>query len=165
MLLAVLLVASPAVARGKKHLPLPTQVMTAKTVYIDNQSGIAALGDRAYQELTQWGRFQIVADRKQAELILLLSAHAYDGGYVTTGGGQTGSIDENGNISTTSQPTYTTRVTVGYTFLTVIDPKSGDNLWSDSKRWGNLFTGFHSATKALVKELRDRMAEQSKASP
>jgi hypothetical protein len=25
-------------------------------------------------------------------------------------------------------------VSVGYTYLTVIDPKTGDNIWSDSKR-------------------------------
>lgn len=164
-LLAVTCLLSTAAAKGKKHLPLPAQIMTAKTVYIDNQSGIAKLGDRAYEQLSKWGRFQIVSERKQADLILLLSAHAYDGGYITTGGGQSGSIDQNGNINTTNQPTYTTHVTVAYTYLTVIDPKSGENLWSDSKRWGNLYTGFHSATKGLIDELQKRMKEQSDVSP
>jgi hypothetical protein len=31
-----------------KHAPLPEQILQAKTVYIDNQSGLATLGDRAY---------------------------------------------------------------------------------------------------------------------
>jgi hypothetical protein len=39
-----------SVAKGK-HLPLPPQILTAKTVYIDNQSGYAKLGDRAYKQL------------------------------------------------------------------------------------------------------------------
>jgi hypothetical protein len=149
-------------AKEKQHLPLPATVLAAKTVFIDNQTGMAKLGDRAYEELKKWGRFQIVADRKQADLIFLLSAQERDGGYVTSGGGQTGTVDSSGNIRTSSDPTYTTHVTVGYTYLTVFDAKSGDNLWSDSKRWGNLYTGFHSATKSLINALKKRMDEQSK---
>ena len=147
-------------AKEKQHLSLPATVLAAKTVFIDNQTGMAKLGDRAYEELKKWGRFQIVADRKQADLIFLLTAQEHDGGYVTTGGGQTGTVDSSGNIRTNSDPTYTTHVTVGYTYLTVFDAKSGDNLWSDSKRWGNLYTGFHSATKGLINELKKRMDEQ-----
>jgi hypothetical protein len=56
-------------------------------------------------------------------------------------------------------PTATSHVSVNYTFLTVIDPKTGDSLWSDSKRWGNLYTGFHSATKGLIDELMKRVNE------
>lgn len=151
-------------AKGKQHLPLPPQITTAKTVYIDNESGMATLGDRAYQEITKWGRFQVVQSRKQADLIFLLSAHSYNGGYITSGGGQTGTIDENGHISTSGNNTYTTPITVGYTYLTVIDPKTGDGLWSDSKRWGNLYTGFRSATKGLIDQLKKRMDEQARES-
>jgi hypothetical protein len=141
----------------KNHLPLPPQVLSAKTIYIDNQSGIAKLGDRAYE----WGRFEVVQNRRQADLILLLSAREYDGGYVTTGGGTTGTVDENGNINTTNNPSYTTHVTTNYTYMNLIDPKTGESLWSDSKRWGNLYTGFHSATKGLIDELMKRINEQS----
>jgi hypothetical protein len=38
--------------------------------------------------------------------------------------------------------------------------KSGIVLWSDTRRWGNLFTGFKSATREVVKELRKRIEEQ-----
>ena len=41
---------------------------------------------------------------------------------------------------------------------TLINPKNGSNLWSDQKRWGR-----HSATRGLVKELRDRIEVQEKA--
>ncbi|MGB8768500.1 MAG: hypothetical protein WCC92_02725 [Candidatus Korobacteraceae bacterium] len=147
-------------AAKSKHLPLPPQITAAKTVYIDNQSGMAKLGDRAYEQLQKWGRFQVVQDRKQADLILLLSAREYNGGYITSGGDTAGRVDESGNINTSSSPTYTTPVTVGYTYLTVIDPKTGENLWSDSKKWGNLYTGFHSATKGLIDELEKRINEE-----
>jgi hypothetical protein len=135
--------------------------MTAKTVYIDNHSGQAAIGDRAYGAITKWGRFQVVLDRRQADLILLLTAREYNGGYVTSGGRQTGTVDDNGNIETTTSPTYTSPVRVGYTYLTIVDPRTGENLWSESKRWGNLYTGFHSATKGLIEALKKRIEEQS----
>ncbi|HYW37891.1 MAG TPA: hypothetical protein VE957_07245 [Terriglobales bacterium] len=144
-----------------KHLPLPPQISAAKTVYIDNQSGVAKVGDRCYEQIKQWGRFQVVQDRNQADLILLLSVREYSGGYVTTGGGTTGTIDSSGNINTTNNPTYTRPVSVDYVYLTVIDPKTGDSLWSDLKRRGNLYTGFHSATKGLIDELMKRINEDS----
>jgi hypothetical protein len=160
-LISLLFVFAAGVIAKDKHLPLPPQIAAAKTVYIDNQSGMANIGDKAYQQLVKWGRFQVIQDRKSADLILLLSAKAYDGGYVTTGGGTTGNIDSKGNINTTNEPTYTHHVSVNYTFLTVVDPKTGDNLWSDSKRWGNLYTGFHSATKGLIDELVKRVNEEA----
>jgi len=43
----------------------------------------------------------------------------------------------------------------------VFDAKNGNNHWGDSKKWGNLYTGFHSATKGLIQELRKRMEEQA----
>lgn len=142
-----------------KHLPLPPQMTAAKTVFIDNQSGTAKIGDRAYEQLQKWGRFQVVQDRKEADLVLLFSAREYNRGYVTSGSTTTGRVDESGNVSLNSSPTYSGPVTVGYTYLTVIDPKTGDNLWSDSKKWGNLYTGFHSATKGLIDELEKRINE------
>lgn len=58
MLLAASLL-SPAflLGKGKDHVPLPAQVMTAKTVYIDNQSEDASVGDKAREELRKWDRF------------------------------------------------------------------------------------------------------------
>ncbi len=159
--LALSFFARPSSAKEKQHLPLPTKVLSAKSVFIDNQSGMASLGDKAFDQLKKWGRFQVVSDRKEADLILLLSAREYNGGYVTTGGGQTGTVDESGNIETTGNPTYTSPVTVRYTFLTVIDPSTGANLWSDSKEWGNLYNGFHSATRGLIQQLKKRIDEQA----
>lgn len=182
VLVYILIAVSAIAAHAKdKHLPLPPQISTAKTVYIDNQSGVAKLGDRCYTQVEKWGRFKVVSDPKDADLVFLLSANEYTRGYVTSGGGSTSTVNTSGNVeattignqtagtvntsgtvTTTTQPTYSQPVTVGYTYLTVIDPKTGNSLWSDSKRWGNLYTGFHSATKGLVDDLMKRINEDSK---
>lgn len=51
----LLLACSLSTSAKDKHLPLAPQLMSAKTVYIDNRSGQAAIGDGAYQEITNWG--------------------------------------------------------------------------------------------------------------
>jgi hypothetical protein len=66
MLLACSLAAWPA----DKRLPLAPQVMTAKTVYIDNHTGHQKVADQAYQELQKWGRFEVVLDYNRADLVL-----------------------------------------------------------------------------------------------
>ncbi len=182
LLLSALIAYSPILSHAKdKHLPLPPQIAAAKTVYIDNESGISKLGDRCYTQIAKWGRFKVVSDPKDADLVFVLSAHEYTRGYVTSGGGSTstvntsgsveattigdqttGTVRTSGTVKTTSEPTYTQPVTVSYTYLTVVDPKTGNSLWSDSKRWGNLYTGFHSATKSLVDDLMKRINDDSK---
>ena len=74
-LLLLPVLASTCLAKDK-HAPLPEMVVSAKTIYIDNQSGFANMGDRAYDELGKWGRFQIVDSADKADLVLLLSASA-----------------------------------------------------------------------------------------
>ncbi len=141
-----------------KHLPLAPQLISAKTVYIDNRSGQAAIGDRAYQEIASWGRFQVVQDRSQADLIFLLTARAETRGYTTTGGTQTGTVDEHGNISTTSSPRHTNPDVWRYSGLTVLDAKTGEHLWTESK----VAAVFRkSAIKRAIDELRKRIEEET----
>jgi hypothetical protein len=155
------IVCSPVLG-NTKHAPLPEELLKAKTVYIDNQSGLATLGDKAYDELSKWGRFKIVSSAKDADLVLLISAHAYVTGYSTnTTGTAQGTADASGNIQLSG--TSHSRTDADFariTYLTAIDPKTGNALWSDQKLWGNLYTGFRSATRSLVKELRKRVEEQ-----
>ena len=147
--LAVLLVAGSLSMLAKdKHLPLPPQLMAATTVYIDNRSGFSSMGDRAYQEITDWGRFHVVQDRSQADIILLLTYHSE-----THGSRQHGRVDENGNIQTTSTPNV-----YQYSGLNVLDAKTGDVLWTDSKAASLLQK---SAIKRAIDELRKRMEEQA----
>jgi hypothetical protein len=82
-LLAITICAAPLTAGEENHMPLSAKIMTAKTIYIDNRSGMAQVGDRAYDELKNWGRFQVVTDRKQADLILVLSVETHSAGPTT----------------------------------------------------------------------------------
>lgn len=155
LMLAIQLV----VAEDKdKHLPLPPQIAKATTVYIDNQTGVAEPGDRCYTEIEKWGRFKVVQNPKGADLVLLLSIKEYTGGYVT--GSSTSTINIPGPVSTTTQTSRTRPVTVGHTYLTVIDPKTGENLWGNSRQWRK----HHSATKDLVDDLIKRINEDAKQS-
>jgi len=160
---------SPAVLAKAKHAPLPDQILQAKTAYIDNRSGFAAFGDRAYDELSKWGRFKIVKSAKEADLVFLLSADEYVTGYRTdTSGTTTGTVDNSGNVRLDGDSTSRTHAqTGGTTFLTLIDPNTGKSLWADQEVWGGGhavtwmgFTFAKSATRLLVRELRKRIEEQ-----
>ena len=71
--LAIALVVYPIHAKDK-HVPLPASVIAAKTVYIDNQTGHSEITDRAVDALTKWGRFKILTEAKDADLVLRFTA-------------------------------------------------------------------------------------------
>ena len=146
---------APIAAQPQKQLARSPRIQSAKSIYFEDKTGVDAVGNKALAQLKKWGRFQIVQDRKQADLIFMLSANPYKGGYIIASGGQTGTV-ENGHIDEDRVPNYNRQAPVRYVFLTVIDPKTGDNLWSDSHRWGGLLTGFNTAGERLVKKLEDQ---------
>jgi hypothetical protein len=155
--LCVFMFALPLFAKHEK-MPLPPQVMNAKTVYLDNQSGIADLGDKAYDEMKKWGRYQIVDSADKADIVLLLSAKEYVGGYTSsTYHNTTGNVDNYGNVNAHTYGSGSSRAMVtGTTFITLVDTKTGASLWADAKPWGK----WKSATRGLVKALRDRVQDQ-----
>jgi hypothetical protein len=53
-------------------------------------------------------------------------------------------------------PDYNKQSPSRYAFLTVIDPKTWENLWSDRHQWGGLLTGFNSVGECLVKKLENQ---------
>lgn len=130
-----------------RHLPLPPQIVAARTVFIENQSGDADIGDRAYDELLKWGRFKVVKDKSHADLILSLSLNESLDGYRTTGGGEIGGI---------RQPIHTLTIVSDYTRVTFLDAKTGDVLSSDSRR-----AGVRSATRILINTLRKRLDSEA----
>jgi hypothetical protein len=146
-ILAILTCAAAGPSAGAKEQQRPAlsmKLMKAKSVLIvcECPRAMAVAGNRASRELKLWGRFQIVEHRDEADIVLLFSANPYLGDYVTRDGPD-------------RRP-----VSVVITFLTAIDPNTGENLWSDSRRWGSWRVG--GATKDLIDELRGEIEEQIK---
>ena len=148
---------APISAQVQKESAKSAKILSAKTIYFDNQTGVDAVGVEALAQLEKWGRFQVVKDKKAADLIFLLSADPDRGGYIIFGGGQTGTIDRDGHIQPDRVPDYSRRAPVRDAYLTVIDPKSGESLWSDSHVWGGLLTGANSAGARLVRKLQKQI--------
>jgi len=143
----------PSSLAAQKELAQSPRILSAKTVYFDNQTGSDAVGKNALVQLKKWRRFQIVPDRKQADLIFLLSADPYRGGNIIMSGGQTGGIDSRGHIQEDPVPNYNKQSRTRYAYLTVIDATTGDNLWSEEHVWGGLLTGFNSVGNRLIRDL------------
>jgi hypothetical protein len=142
----------PSVA-AQKQFARSRRILSAKAVYFDNQTGSDAVGDSALAQLKKWGRFQIVQDRKSADLVFLLSADPYNGGSILMSGGQTGTIDRGGHVEEDPVPNYSNQSPSRYAYLTVIDASTGDKLWSEEHVWGGLLTGFNSVGSRLIKDL------------
>jgi hypothetical protein len=125
--------------------PLPDGIVSAQSVYIDNQSGVAELADRAYDELKKWGRFEIVSSPTKADLIFTFTISSEPLGYESR---------TNASIygSTAESTTTTQETTTNYTNLAIVDAKTKETLWRNSKSWG-----FRSATRSMIRDLKDRL--------
>jgi|SRR5579862_1815851 len=60
------------VASGANHHSLPEKLISARAVFIQNDSGDVKLGDAINKTLKSWGRWQIVNDRSDADLIAVV---------------------------------------------------------------------------------------------
>jgi hypothetical protein len=132
-----------AAPQKAKHPPLPDKLMRADSVAIDCDAcprELAKAGPTANEELLVWNRFRVVEDRRQADLIFLFSANPYLGDFLTRDGPDPRPVNIKGTI------------------LTVIDARTGQQLWSDSRLSGNFRVP--SETKALIAELRTQMESQ-----
>lgn len=138
-------------ASAQKKISDPKAIVSAKTVYFEDKSGVDAVGIKALTELSRWGKYRIVTDQKKADLIVVLSTDPHAGGHLLLGG-QTGSVDSTGHVADDSIPSYNKLEPVRHAFLTVVDAQSGKELWSDSERWGGLLTGFDSVGEHLVEK-------------
>lgn len=129
----------------KRPPRLSELIMQADSVSIDCDAcprNLAEARTTADQELLVWKRFRVVENRRQADLIFLFSANPYLGDYLTRDGPD-------------KRP-----VMIDRTIMTVIDPHTGQNLWSDSRIWGSWRVV--GATKDLIAELRGEMESQLK---
>lgn len=60
------------------HATLPKALMEAKTAYVDDVSWHSSVGDQCSKELKRWGRFKLVGDQKEADLVFHLSGTVED---------------------------------------------------------------------------------------
>jgi hypothetical protein len=154
LLVIATLLLSPALSWANEKRPsLPTSVLSARTVYVDNQTTSAELQNTAYTELSKWGRFQIVDAPQKADIVLRLS----NGNYVKL-------VPGNGNSSANDpQPTKQNwmgadeAVPPGSTRISVIDAKSGNSLWSDIRKIDNPKTATH-----ILDGLREAIEQKEK---
>lgn len=137
-----------------KHMPLSTALMQAKLIYIDNQTpDCPQCSDQAYGELQKWGRFQVVSDPKDADLIFVLKS---------TSSERPVSVVSNTNASgTNSSQTNSSVVSVeDYTvFLTVVNPHTNQQLYSNGEYWRFRWS---KPTITLIKDLRKRIEDEEK---
>jgi hypothetical protein len=120
---------------------LPAKITQARTAFIQCDAcprAMAVAWMTAFQVLTEWGRFDIVPDPKKADLIFMFSANQYQGDFLTRDGPDT-------------RPVY-----IKITFMDVVDPNTGQSLWSDDRYWGSFFVA--EATRDLLSEFKAHLA-------
>jgi hypothetical protein len=127
---------------------LSPKIAQAKSVYILCDAcprGMAVAWSAAFQELEDWGKYDVTPDPKKADLVFILSANPYLGDYVTRDG-----PDKRGTV-------------VDITYVNVVDPQTGENLWGDWRQWGSFRVA--KATRDLIEELRMQLSEESQSAP
>lgn len=142
ILLCVTPWAAAKTAVKRERPPLSQKIMQANTVYVDcvcpRALGVAK--PRALEQLQSWGRFDIVENLRQADLVILFSGNQYLGDLLTRDGPD-------------KRPVF-----IESTIMTVIDAHTGEALWTDSRQWGSWRVA--SATKDLIGEFKELMAAQ-----
>ena len=151
----VVLVAAGSVWAQKDVAKSP-KIAAAKTVYFDNRTADDAVGAATVAKLKKWGRFQLTTSAQKADLVFLLTADPYKGGYVLLADGSTGTV-EDGHVEKSEVPNWNMQAPVRDAYLSVIDPKTGVCLWSASHIWGGALTGKNSVGARLVGELEKVM--------
>jgi hypothetical protein len=116
-----------AVAKEKKdkvYAPLPRKILEAKTIAFDNRTGWAKYGDAEYTAIVDWGRFKIVEKSEKPDLIFLFALRRRSARYETSGHADTT------NPERTAIQAETTAVGTEIPYLSIIDPSSGETIWS-----------------------------------
>jgi hypothetical protein len=129
---------------SKMTSALSAKVMQARSVYIDCDNCVRTMDkapQAALEELGSWRRLDVVSDRNKADLIFLFSANPYLDDYLTR-----------------DRPDIRP-VAIDFVYMNVIDPATGESLWSDSRRWGSFRVA--GATKDLIVEFKQHLEESA----
>jgi len=63
---------------GEKYAPLPDEIVKAEAVFLQNDSGQQNLTDEMYRALKAWGRWRVVTNRADAELVFSIDRKPLD---------------------------------------------------------------------------------------
>ena len=146
-IVALMLLGLQIAHANDKHNAVPSQVLSARKIYVDNQTNDAELQNDALVGLTKWGRFEIVDSAQKADVVLRLF------------GSSMVKFVPGGEASATYNPKPVSEkfeageelAPPGCTRITLIEPKSGNALWSDIRKTSNaqeksrLLEGLHDA--------------------
>jgi hypothetical protein len=143
----------PVVSCAQKQAGTTARILAARFVYLEDRTGADAVGRNALAELRKWRQFEVVTDKKKADLLFVLSAGSPMGDKLIVSGGQTGTIKD-GELHIDPFPNYNKSSPVRWAALTVIDARTEERRWTDSHLWGGLLTGFNSAGARLVRQLK-----------
>jgi hypothetical protein len=134
-----------------EKMPLPEKVIAARTVFLINETEENKFGDKFYQELKKWNRWQIVTDRAKADLVLVISQRDSLGAMVTTGTatatGQTAhGIVISGQLKSSDWHLY------------VVDATTGETLWrTKTTGQGKMWRMWSSIAKSLLSDVQKRL--------
>jgi hypothetical protein len=145
LLAAMLLGLEIAHAKDKRGT-VPSKVLSARTIFVDNQTNDAEIQHDVYMGLNKWGRYDIVDSPQKADLVLRLSGSSVvkfvPGGDAATYNPKPVSEKSAGGEELAPP---------GCTKIALIEPKSGTTLWSDVRKTSNaqeksrLLEGLHDA--------------------
>ncbi len=144
---AALLLALDTTHAKDKHSAVPSKVLSARTIFVDNETNDAELQHDAYMGLTKWGRYEIVDAPQKADIILRISG-SNSVKFVPSGDAASAYNAKPASASFTDREELAPS---GCSKITLIEPKSGTPLWSDIRKTGNaqekskLLDGLHDA--------------------
>lgn len=133
-------------ARDKRAL-ISSKVLSAKTIYVDNQTNDTEIQHDAYMGLTKWGRYEIVDTPKKADLVLRFTGSSLV--KFVPGGDANDKYDPKPVNETPGAGEEL--APPGCTRITLVDPKTGNMLWAEVRKTdngqekGRLIEGLHDA--------------------
>lgn len=137
----------------ERRASLPFKVLSANTAYVDNQTTSAELLNTAYTELSKWGRLQVVDSAQKADIVLRLT----NGNYVKFVPGGENAPGAQPKVGQQNFTGADEAVPPGCTRISVIDPKTGNSLWSDIRKTAN-----PRATTHILDGLREAFDQKQK---
>jgi hypothetical protein len=150
---AVMLLGFGTAHAKDKRGTISSKVLSAKTIFVDNQTNDAEIQHDAYMGLNKWGRYDIVDSRQKADIVLRLSGSSVV--KFVPGGDPTDTY--NPKLVSENSAGGEELAPPGCTKITLIEPKSGTTLWSDVRK-----TSSSQEKSRLLDGLHDAVDQQEK---